>query len=216
MASLTSQQSDHQRGLASRQGTRRSGLGFRLAARLARRLGDGSRIDADYRCVPSSGLSDVSGAASKFIQHRDWKQDWHWPVGKRRMEPVSIVVFSTVMIASFVQGALPCLPSLLTRQSSSSQSSAVPSRTCKSSRSRRGRSGSWPQQSSSRESSGSGAGSSRTPALPVRRSLAGILTRPALAQDAENDVVFNIFSLIFPLVGQYINWPYLDPIGGVR
>lgn len=38
----------------------------------------------------------------------------------------------------------------------------------------------------------------------------------ALAQDAENDVVFNIFSLIFPLVGQAINWPYLDPIGGVR
>ena len=51
----------------------------------------------------------IIGAASKFIQHRDWKQDWHWPVGKRRMEPVSIVVFSTVMIASFVQGALRTL-----------------------------------------------------------------------------------------------------------
>jgi len=36
----------------------------------------------------------------------------------------------------------------------------------------------------------------------------------ALQQDAENDIVFNFFSLVFPFVGEVINWPYLDPLGG--
>jgi len=36
----------------------------------------------------------------------------------------------------------------------------------------------------------------------------------ALQQDAENDIVFNVFSLLFPYVGQLIKWPYLDPLGG--
>ena len=35
-----------------------------------------------------------------------------------------------------------------------------------------------------------------------------------LYADAENDIVFNFFSLIFPLIGQQIGWPYLDPLGG--
>jgi divalent metal cation (Fe/Co/Zn/Cd) transporter len=37
----------------------------------------------------------------------------------------------------------------------------------------------------------------------------------ALAQDAENDAVFNIFSLIFPYAGILLNSKYLDPIGGL-
>jgi divalent metal cation (Fe/Co/Zn/Cd) transporter len=37
----------------------------------------------------------------------------------------------------------------------------------------------------------------------------------ALAQDAENDAVFNIFSLIFPYGGSLLNTKYLDPIGGL-
>jgi divalent metal cation (Fe/Co/Zn/Cd) transporter len=37
----------------------------------------------------------------------------------------------------------------------------------------------------------------------------------AIAQDAENDVIFNIASLIFPFVGGRLGWPALDPIGGL-
>jgi len=37
----------------------------------------------------------------------------------------------------------------------------------------------------------------------------------ALAQDAENDCVFNFFSLVFPFVGQKIGVSWLDPLGGV-
>lgn len=37
----------------------------------------------------------------------------------------------------------------------------------------------------------------------------------AVAQDAENDVVFNVASLIFPVIGSKFSWPALDPIGGI-
>ena len=37
----------------------------------------------------------------------------------------------------------------------------------------------------------------------------------ALAQDAMTDVVFNTFSIIFPLVGFYTDIWWLDPLGGV-
>jgi len=30
----------------------------------------------------------------------------------------------------------------------------------------------------------------------------------------QNDVVFNVFSLLFPLVGEWLHWRYLDPLGG--
>ncbi|MCO5609237.1 hypothetical protein L7F22_063461 [Adiantum nelumboides] len=37
----------------------------------------------------------------------------------------------------------------------------------------------------------------------------------AVAQDAENDVVLNVASLIFPVIGSKLGWPALDPIGGI-
>lgn len=37
----------------------------------------------------------------------------------------------------------------------------------------------------------------------------------ALAQDAENDVLFNILSLGFPWLGTLLGWNMLDPIGGM-
>jgi len=36
----------------------------------------------------------------------------------------------------------------------------------------------------------------------------------ALSQDAENDVIFNVFSLLFPWIGQRLEIPWLDPLGG--
>lgn len=37
----------------------------------------------------------------------------------------------------------------------------------------------------------------------------------ALAQDAMTDVVFNMFSIIFPLIGFYAKIWWLDPLGGI-
>jgi divalent metal cation (Fe/Co/Zn/Cd) transporter len=42
-----------------------------------------------------------------------------------------------------------------------------------------------------------------------------LIMSTALAQDAENDVVFNVFSLLFPWVGQKLNVHWLDPLGGI-
>ena len=36
----------------------------------------------------------------------------------------------------------------------------------------------------------------------------------AIAQDSENDAMFNIISLVFPILGQYLGIGLLDPIGG--
>jgi len=36
----------------------------------------------------------------------------------------------------------------------------------------------------------------------------------AIAQDSENDAMFNMISLIFPILGQYLGLGILDPIGG--
>ena len=37
----------------------------------------------------------------------------------------------------------------------------------------------------------------------------------ALAQDAQNDVVFNLFSILFPLAGTLVGWPPADAAGGI-
>lgn len=37
----------------------------------------------------------------------------------------------------------------------------------------------------------------------------------AVAQDSQNDVVFNVFSLTFPFLGSWLCMPALDPIGGI-
>lgn len=37
----------------------------------------------------------------------------------------------------------------------------------------------------------------------------------ALAQDAENDTVFNFFSLLFPFLGQRLRLGWFDAVGGI-
>ncbi|ORY31810.1 hypothetical protein BCR39DRAFT_80831 [Naematelia encephala] len=120
------------------------------------------------------------------------KGDRHrYPAGKRRFEPLGVLIFSVAMIASFVQVFIESFER------------------------------------------------ARAPAdeAPVELSKIGIATMlatiiiklilwqwcsripssgvQALAQDAENDVWFNIMSLAFPFVGTKLSWRLLDPIGGM-
>ena len=39
----------------------------------------------------------------RVIEHRDWLSSYQYPTGKRRMEPMSVVIFAVAMIASFLQ-----------------------------------------------------------------------------------------------------------------
>lgn len=118
-------------------------------------------------------------------------RDTHnYPVGRRRLEPLGVLIFSVIMITSFFQVALEALNRL--------------------------------------------TGSDRTivelspPALAIMATTVAVkavcflwcrLIRnssvQALAQDAATDVVFNVFSILFPLAGYYLRIWYFDPLGGL-
>jgi divalent metal cation (Fe/Co/Zn/Cd) transporter len=40
---------------------------------------------------------------SRIIQNQDWKSKYYFPVGRARLEPLGVLVFSVIMIVSFVQ-----------------------------------------------------------------------------------------------------------------
>lgn len=40
---------------------------------------------------------------SRIVAQRDWKSDFNFPVGKARLEPIGVLVFSVIMIVSFLQ-----------------------------------------------------------------------------------------------------------------
>lgn len=134
---------------------------------------------------------------SKAISYRSFHTYFKYPVGKKRFEPLGVVIFAVLMIASFCQVLVESVERL----------AAVI------------RTGS--------EKPGEAA---QLPLIGVAFMLLTIVIKTfmwiiyrrspssgvrAVAQDAENDVVFNVASLIFPIVGSKLGWPALDPIGGV-
>lgn len=136
-------------------------------------------------------------ATSKAIAYRSWKTIYKYPVGKQRLEPLGVVIFSVLMIASFVQVFIESVGRLREVVSTGHQDSES---------------------------------AANLPLIGVAFMLATIGIKTvmwllyrsskssgvrAVAQDAENDVVFNIASLIFPIVGSKLGWPALDPIGGI-
>lgn len=136
-------------------------------------------------------------ATSKAIAYRSWRTIYKYPVGKQRLEPLGVVIFSVLMIASFVQVFIESVGRL--RE----------------------------VLETGRQGPDSAAG---LPFIGVAFMLATIGIKTvmwllyrsskssgvrAVAQDAENDVVFNVASLIFPILGSRLGWPALDPIGGI-
>lgn len=124
---------------------------------------------------------------TKLISRQD---QYAYPIGRRRLEPVGVLVFSIIMITAFFQVALECFNRLM---------------------------------SSDREIVELGV-----PAIAIMLSTVVIKgfcwfycrlipnsSVQALAQDAATDVVFNTFSIIFPLVGFYAKIWWLDALGGL-
>ncbi|KAF1983449.1 hypothetical protein K402DRAFT_361196 [Aulographum hederae CBS 113979] len=118
------------------------------------------------------------------------KDQYMYPVGRRRLEPIGVLVFSVIMITSFVQVALEGLQHL------TGTDHAIVQLTI--------------------------------PAVAIMASTVVIKffcwlycrfirnsSVQALAQDAMTDVVFNIFSIIFPLIGYYAEVWWFDPAGGI-
>lgn len=113
-----------------------------------------------------------------------------YPIGRKRLEPIGVLVFSIIMITSFCQVTLQCIQRLMSPE---------------------------------REIIELGA-----PAIAIMASTVLIkgacwiwcrLVRNssvrALAEDAKTDVIFNIGSILFPIIGFYGRVWWLDALGGL-
>ncbi|KAB8232728.1 hypothetical protein ETB97_010467 [Aspergillus alliaceus] len=119
------------------------------------------------------------------------KDDRHsYPISRRRLEPLSVLVFAVVMMTSFVQVAITSLSQLI-----SSDKTLV---------------------------------NLTIPSIAVMASTVVVKLAcwfwcrliknssvQALAQDAQTDVVFNLFSILFPLIGSFTKSWWVDPLGGL-
>ena len=115
---------------------------------------------------------------------------YRYPVGRRRLEPLGILIFSVIMVSSFFQVALASFQQLI-----SSDHTLI-------------------------ELGG--------PAIGIMAGtviikllcwfwcrLVNNASVQVLAQDAMTDVIFNLFSIVFPLIGAFTHTWFLDPLGGL-
>ncbi|BGP47288.1 hypothetical protein JCM10450v2_003140 [Rhodotorula kratochvilovae] len=126
---------------------------------------------------------------TRYIEHRTWQSRYIYPTGKQRMEPLGILVFSVAMISSFLNVLMESILRLLDPHLEQTRIPPIAFATMVGTIVIKG--AVW---------------------LSCRAIKSASVD--ALQQDAENDIVFNFFSLIFPWVGQLLHWPYLDPLGG--
>jgi len=124
---------------------------------------------------------------TKLISRQD---KYSYPVGRRRLEPIGVLVFSVIMITSFFQVALECF-NRLTGPDHSVVALGLPSIIIMASTVLI-KAGCWFWCRLIKNSS-----------------------VQALAQDAMTDVVFNIFSIIFPILGSAFHIWWLDALGGL-
>lgn len=128
--------------------------------------------------------------SNKLAQVRDKTK---YPVGRSRLEPLGVLVFSVLMIVSFFQIAIQGVQQLLaapeTREALRPLGPAV---------------------------------ITIMALVVIIKSLCWLWCRhstsasvQALAQDAVSDVIFNFFSILFPVLGFYLNVWWLDPLGAV-
>ncbi|KAG0051857.1 hypothetical protein BGZ83_003258 [Gryganskiella cystojenkinii] len=124
---------------------------------------------------------------------RDNTSDGHrYPVGKARMEPLGIIVFAAVMVTSFMQVMLQSFERLV--------------------------------EGSEEPPVDLGVIILSLLALNIAikfalwlwcRTMKDSSSVLALAQDHLNDVVFNVFSTLFPVAGQFLGWWWLDAVGAI-
>ncbi|KAJ7163257.1 hypothetical protein C8R46DRAFT_336468 [Mycena filopes] len=113
-----------------------------------------------------------------------------YPTGKKRFEPLGVLIFSVCMIASFSQVLVESLKKLFGEETGEIGTVSL-------------------------------FGKATMVATILIKSVIWVWCArfqssgiQALAQDAKNDVFFNVFSLIIPWVGEVLSIRQLDPIGG--
>ncbi|KAE8452126.1 hypothetical protein EG329_001593 [Mollisiaceae sp. DMI_Dod_QoI] len=124
---------------------------------------------------------------TRMIERQD---QYQYPVGRRRLEPIGVLVFAVIMVTSFFQVALECLSRLNSGDHSIIELTLPAILIMSSTVIIKGLCWFWCRL--------------------VKNS-----SVQALAQDAVTDVIFNIFSIIFPLVGFYAKLWWFDALGGL-
>ncbi|KAK9367612.1 cation efflux family-domain-containing protein [Lipomyces kononenkoae] len=124
-----------------------------------------------------------------FIRSENWRLRNAFPVGRSRLEPIGVLVFSIIMIVSFVQVAIEAIQRLY--------------------------------QGAATVDLGLSAIVimiltilSKLVAWQWSRSVNSSSVQ-ALAQDALTDVIFNTFSIIFPLIAHFGHMWWLDALGAI-
>ncbi|AEO54231.1 hypothetical protein MYCTH_2296578 [Thermothelomyces thermophilus ATCC 42464] len=119
------------------------------------------------------------------------KQDhYRYPIGRRRLEPLGVLVFSVIMITSFVQVALEAMTRLASPDHEVIQLGVPSIAIMLSTIVVKGLCWLWCR-------------------------LVNNSSVQALAADALTDVIFNAGSIAFPIVGFYANLWWLDALGGL-
>jgi divalent metal cation (Fe/Co/Zn/Cd) transporter len=131
----------------------------------------------------------IVGLTTHLISRQDQDQ-YQYPIGRTRLEPIGILVFSVVMITSFIQVALEGFKRLTGPDHDIVQLSPAAVAIMASTVVVKGCCWLWCRL--------------------IKNS-----SVQALAQDAVTDVVFNLFSIIFPLVGFFARIWWLDSLGGI-
>ena len=131
---------------------------------------------------------------SRATAYRSWHTFYKYPVGKRRLEPLGVLIFSVLMVVSFLQVLLESVSRLWDM---------------------------WLGRSTEKDLMLPTVGVVFMVMTIVTKTIMWMLCRShknssmhAIAQDSENDAMFNMISLIFPILGQYLGLGILDPIGG--
>lgn len=130
--------------------------------------------------------------ANKLLSSKTWRTQHAYPIGRSRLEPLGVLIFSIIIIISFIQVGQESFRRLFVaeeeRHAARIGTDAIVIMTvtivskiaC------------WVWCSKSKSSS-----------------------VQALAQDAETDVVFNTVSLLMPTIGYIFNIWWLDPLGAL-
>lgn len=128
--------------------------------------------------------------STSLVDKRDWKTKHLYPVGRARLEPIGVLIFSIIIVVSFLKVADESLEKIL---------------------------------SGSRDIVILGTPSIIIMSLTVIVKVFVYIwcaqidssAVQALAQDAMSDIVFNTFSMIFPLVGHWLKVWWMDPVGAL-
>ncbi|GAV28014.1 hypothetical protein PMKS-001482 [Pichia membranifaciens] len=113
-----------------------------------------------------------------------------FPVGRKQLEPIGVLIFSVIIILSFSQVLIECLKQLFA--SGAEKETVTLTRTA--------------------IAIMVGTISTKFVGYELCKNINNSSVR-ALVEDAKTDIVFNVFSLIFPAVGVFLDIWWIDPLG---